>query len=713
MNHRAAGRTAILLAAVVVWTLAAVWAAPSVAAGSEVTAGPGVEAELVDREGVAAVHAGVASGPETGPVVAQADGGGTSIEAEANRSTAAFDRPALIRGELRTSAGYPIAGNQVTIHVGERTYEPTTNSDGAFTVLYRPVSVDAGTSEVDVTYEAAEGMVYTNASTTIPLSIRQVTPNLTVSANPDRVQFGENLTVTTTASVDGTVVPDLPLSVEAAGTEISTLRTGDTGFAAGEWTLPVDVPAGDAEVAVSVAQSADAAVGPANATAPLTVEQTPTTLSMDANWSGETVVIDGRLAPETDGVGRPLPANLSIEMTVADGDETIQTDANGTFSLSIREALLEQPDNALQVTASFDDEGTNLGSSRIERTYDVAELQGKNPELGEFAVMAYAGAAFLVLVVVAIIGRRRRSGDSSLPDTRQSTVDGAGQPAGAPAPRQADAAPARPGESGTGAMDETAGSEPVGERPPLADDAPTEGGDDDSGAHRPGTREGPSDGEPDVGVAPGGRAAGPDGAVDPDDEHRDRESVTRSGEGLVDTPEQPSDTPTGAAGDRRDATDAARTDRATDAGPRETDEGPEPGGTDPGQSAVSDGDLAGLLGQAAEHSAEQSSEQWLADARTALAEGDDVQAVAGAYAAAHRHVTVFLGLERVLTPRKLLAAAEGRLGPDALAALETLTEAYEHVVFTSEAAGAVEEVAVDAAQTVLAVDGSRTNPVDE
>lgn len=672
MNWETAGRPGVLWVVIVVCAVAAVTAVPSAVAALGVDGGSGSLSQGAPHEGDARGPV-VESGRETGasaglvagsgPTVPQADGGGTSLEAEVNRSTASFDRPALIRGELRTSAGYPIAGNQVTIHVGERTYEPTTDSDGAFTITYRPVAIEAGTSTVEVTYEAAEGIAYTNASTTVPLSIRQVTPDLSVSATPDRVRFGENLTVTTTAAVDGHMVPDLPISIEAAGTEISTLRTDDSGFVAGEWTLPVEVSAGDTEVVASVAQSADAAVGPTNATMPVTVERTPTTLSMDANWSGETVVIDGRLATETSG-GTPLPTNLSVEMTVAGEDETIRTGPNGTFTLSIREALLEQPDDALPVTAAFDGEGTNLGSSQIERTYDVARLRGSSTEIREFAVMAYAAAAFLVLVVVAIIGRRRRrASGSSLPDTTDSTLGSSGHPSGTPAPGQQDATAGQSGTADTDARDQAAGSEPVGGQPPLPDEVVSDGPGDGSGA------------------------------------------TTGADEGQVDVSEPATDTTDGAAVDGPDGT-AAGTDERTDAETGEageTGEESDPGAADPSQSSVADGDLTGLLGKAAERSAERAGEQWLADARAALADGNGDQAVAGAYAAAHRHVTVVLGLERALPPRKLLAAADTHLEPGALTALETLTDAYEHVVFTSDAPGAVDQVAVDAAGTVLSV----------
>lgn len=116
------------------------------------------------------------------------------------------------------------------------------------------------------------------------------------------------------------------------------------------------------------------------------------------------------------------------------------------------------------------------------------------------------------------------------------------------------------------------------------------------------------------------------------------------------------------------------------------------------------GDRVPVPGQAAPDAPEDV-HQRLANARGAMADGAIERAVASAYAAAHGDVTDRLALDGVLTPRELVAAADGRLDPATLSALEELTAVYEQVVFASEATEDAGEQAIEAATAVVEASG--------
>lgn len=464
----------------------------------------------------------------------------TSITAEANSSVAAFNDPVTISGRIRTSRDEPIANKDVTVVVGERAYETSTDGEGRYDVTYRPVAVSRHATAVNVTYRPADDTPYLAASTSAELSIRQVDPGVSVSVEPRTARLGTDLTVAASVSVGNRVVSDLPVTFAVAERDAGGSQANG-GVATTNWTIPSDLATGDHEVRATVSTS-DAAISQATETTAVTVEEMPTELSLDAEVQGDAVAIDGQLALAADGTRATLPESLPVVVSVAGKSETVQTDAEGRFSLSIQSPTLEEADGPVTVRAEFEASETNLGPSLIDRQVTVGTTDEGDLPLDGGTLAAVAGLGLVVLLVVGYLLRRWWRG-------RQSSA--------------------------------LAGGDHPERTEPELDDA--------------------------------GMAAA--------------------------------------------ASDVERTD-----------------------------------------------EQWLASARTAMADGDVERAVASAYAAAHGHVTDSLGLEGVLTPRELLTAAEDDLDPEAREALATLTDVYERVIFASEASQDAGELAIYAAATVVEAD---------
>ncbi len=297
----------------------------------------------------------------------------TDLTVATNGSTVAFTDPLLIEGQVTDANGSAVANQRGRVVVHDRTYAVETNDEGRFAVAYRPVTLPVNASAVAVEFVPPNASAYLAATANASVAVEPVTPTLELRVSPGEVEYGQRFDATVRATVDGRPVPDVAVGSTVAGGLHEDARTGEGGYARIERELPAAVEPG--EVTVRAATGAPGrAIGPANASASITVLETATDLSVDADRSESTVVVSGRLRTSDD----EAVAGRQVSVAVA-GERvgTAETNESGAYRLAVDRADL--PANASEqvaVVARFDGSGTNLDSTRARTTLSMPDAWG-------------------------------------------------------------------------------------------------------------------------------------------------------------------------------------------------------------------------------------------------------------------------------------------------------------------------------------------------
>ncbi|MFB6157432.1 MAG: hypothetical protein ABEJ34_06290 [Haloferacaceae archaeon] len=349
----------------------------------------------------------------------------TALSVRVNRTTAAFTAPARVTGRLTAGNATPVANRSITLRAGEQRHAVETNASGAFAFVYRPVLAPANASTLTVRYLPAETSVYLPANASVPLQIRQTEATLTDVSATSPVGFGETLRVRGAVTVDGRRVAGLPLRVLVNETQFATTTPGPNGTFRARATVPAAIPAGTRQLAVR--GPPDRAVR-LDATRPLTVAETPTTLTGSvARRTESRAVVTGRF---TTADGRAL-ANRTLRVTVGRRDRTVETDANGSYVVRVDLTLgrLDTPRD--QVRVAYREAPSNL-----ERTSVVVPIPPRPPStssrdlddltlVGLLRAVVFSEATLGLVAILASAGlvgatvrlyRRRRDDPSADPD---------------------------------------------------------------------------------------------------------------------------------------------------------------------------------------------------------------------------------------------------------------------------------------------------------
>lgn len=302
----------------------------------------------------------------------------TNLSVRTEDATASFADPASVQGEIILENGTALSNETVEIRIGEQVETLRTDSDGAFTIDYRPVTVPNGTENVSVAYRPAPESVYLGSKATLNVIVEQTTASLNVSSVTDTAQFGDEVTVSGRAHVNGTPVEGARVRVSIGGTPVGTVETGPNGMYRLTGVLPASVPSGNSSIE-SVVVPADSAVRSEMVTAPLRVETTETTLSVNATRESDSRVrISGQLetADGTPVAGRTVELRIA-ESTVA----TVETSADGTFERLVtpRESL----SGSVTMQAVYEEPSTNLGNASAQDRADLDAAGGAGSEATE------------------------------------------------------------------------------------------------------------------------------------------------------------------------------------------------------------------------------------------------------------------------------------------------------------------------------------------
>lgn len=338
----------------------------------------------------------------------------TRLSVRAESASASFDEPLAIDGQLGLENGTALRNETVEIRIGGATETVQTDREGRFALDFRPVSMRTGDETVAVTYLPPDASVYLGSNTTLAINITQVTANVTVSTSPRTARFGDELTVSGQATVNGTPVPGARVQISIGGRVLGSAVTGSNGTYRLTGTLPASVPNGTATVHSAIVPS-DRAVQSDAATTNLQVEETRTLLSVNATQIGTSAVqLSGELRTAD---GRPL-SGQTIELRV-DGSTvaTVETRADGTYqrTVSVREGLVDD----VTVRAVFDEPRSNLADATAQTRVELisAEEFRSETESGPDSArqdtfpfsleqLAGGGVVVLALLVLAWIVRR-------------------------------------------------------------------------------------------------------------------------------------------------------------------------------------------------------------------------------------------------------------------------------------------------------------------
>lgn len=285
----------------------------------------------------------------------------TEIRIESATEAISFTEPLGVDGQLVTENDEPIANQEVAFVIGEQTVTTTTDSSGMFSFTYRPTALPVETTSLEIQYEPAASSEYARSSTTIPVSVTQSAPVVTIDTAPDTVAFGDEITIGGTVGIDGVGAAGVPVVISIGDERIGETRTNEEGTFEFTGTVPGTVPAGEGTIRAELPLQ-EQALTSAETTEPVAIEETDTRLSMTATQADdddEAIVASGRLATAD---GQAI-ANQPVRI-LADGTAVATVETNDAGEYETRIDAPSTRDGTVDVTVVYDDPGTNFADSQ-------------------------------------------------------------------------------------------------------------------------------------------------------------------------------------------------------------------------------------------------------------------------------------------------------------------------------------------------------------
>lgn len=306
----------------------------------------------------------------------------TTLTASTADSRITFNDSLVVSGYLRTANGTPLANRTIVLEDDGRLRRTTTDEAGQYVLTYRPAVLPLDTRRLTVRYRPSTLSVYRSNRTTVPVTVRQVTPTLQAATTPKTVGFDELLSVTGRVAVNDSGVGSVPVAVSIDGQELtladgSRVRTGSEGRFRMAHELPADVTSGRQRVRVSMPLE-NRSVASTNTSVPVTITQTPTRLSLNATQEsvngsavgGPIVHVAGRLSAN----GTPV-TNQTVTVGLNNSTTPVTTDENGSYDANVtvpeRVFADQTGTTTATVSATFDGAETNLESSRRQTTIEL------------------------------------------------------------------------------------------------------------------------------------------------------------------------------------------------------------------------------------------------------------------------------------------------------------------------------------------------------
>lgn len=341
-----------------------------------------------------------------------------SVRTETDRVS--FAAPATVIGELTLTNGSAVRNETVAIRIDDRVKSVQTDRNGTFTIKYRPVTIQNGTDTLGVAYQPAVESPYLGSNASLNVTVTQTTANLSVDSSSTSASFGDEVSVTGQATVNGTPVPGTRVRVTVGGVTLGTATTGSNGTYTGTTDLPASVASGEKSVEAVIVPS-DRAVRSDVVSTPLRVESTDTTLSVNASRATDgRIQLTGELTTADGAAVAGQTVELRIEETTV---ATVETDSDGRFERVVTpQAGLS---GVVSVQAIYDAPSSNLAGATAQTSVDLANPGASNEEQPEsdgglVSVELLAGGGVLVVSVLIIGWIVRRDGEASPTDQPQT-----------------------------------------------------------------------------------------------------------------------------------------------------------------------------------------------------------------------------------------------------------------------------------------------------
>lgn len=329
----------------------------------------------------------------------------TRLSLDSVGSPASFANPVTLAGRLRAANGTPLADEQMTLAIGPRNVTTETDSEGRFNVSYRPTLLPVGERTVSIEYRPSNTSVYHRSTANLSVTVRQTTPDVSISNRPERVGYGDNVTVNGTVGASGVGAAEVPVVVSVGGVPVGRTTTGPNGSFGVQSTLPSNVSVGDKRIVARVALSGRA-IASANSSAPVTVEPTQTNVSITTAYRQEaTTFVSGRL---TTADGQPI-ANRTVRLRV--GETTVgtaTTNATGGYAATVQIPQSNRG-GAVQIVAAYSPGEGNLRPARTTASVALPDdgLLAQHRVL--FGAAGLAGLGLGMLLVLRFRSRGWRS----------------------------------------------------------------------------------------------------------------------------------------------------------------------------------------------------------------------------------------------------------------------------------------------------------------
>ncbi len=363
----------------------------------------------------------------------------TRLVVRSHSTNVSFTDPLVVSGTLETENGTPVEAETASFSIGAQTIRTPVQSNGSFTLTYRPTRVRANVSNLTLQYRPANSSVYQASEQTLDVSITPVTATARVSVPTESTYgYADELPVTARLLVEGTPVEQYPLTASLAGETVSAGATDENGRMTLNGTVPASTAVGDATVRVAPPhRNLAVQVAPVTETISITSEQTQ--LDATARMTDErTVLVEGTLETRDGEAVSDQPVELSL------GGQPVAsatTGPSGAYQTTVELPSDLNAENAT-LTVAFDGDGTNLESSSTavdigqhgSNTAATGSSEGELPFTVTNLLWAVAGAGLFGLAAVVLM-RRRTGGDSSDEEETDGAVSadvGASDPTSSP-----------------------------------------------------------------------------------------------------------------------------------------------------------------------------------------------------------------------------------------------------------------------------------------
>ncbi|THE64442.1 hypothetical protein D8Y22_12415 [Salinadaptatus halalkaliphilus] len=341
----------------------------------------------------------------------------TELTVEANEEIS-FLEPLEGEGNLTTADGDPIGNGSLELIVANERIEAELEN-GTVEFEYRPTDLPLRTDSVPIEYAPSPSSTYAGSETSVPVSIQQVEPTLSITESPTALAYNDTVAIEAELEADGESIDDVPIDAAVDETEIGTEQTSN-GSVTIEYTVPSDIPDGEGDLVVDVPYE-DQAIAGVESQVVIDVLETETDLELELEHeTGRELAVNGTLSSDDgDGVG-----GQTVELFV-DGDSVgaATTQSTGDFSEPV-----VVPDDAgsgmVEVTALYDGAETNLAD---ETTTSSVRLPSE-PVIDTTALAdRWLEIAVLSLVVLlAVLYRwrhRRREPTAEYPGEQSPATD--------------------------------------------------------------------------------------------------------------------------------------------------------------------------------------------------------------------------------------------------------------------------------------------------